>query len=137
MGVELRPDVVGHLALQVAHLVRQAASTQRSREALLDRSDHAWRPVARPQRIRQAAPPHVLEELAAARRVFLGVGRDVQQRLLAVRQNAPRRQHRVNLILQQWIAAILPRPSRRPRLSSHDSRRLSDEPSPAKVLADG
>lgn len=41
------------------------------------------------------------------------------------------------LILRRWIAAILPRPIRCSRLSLHDSRRLPDESSPAKVLADG
>jgi hypothetical protein len=75
--------------------VRQAALAEAAREALLDRPDHAGRAVAHhQQRIGQAAPAHVLEELAAARRVLVRARRQVQQRLLAVGQDAPRRQHR-------------------------------------------
>jgi hypothetical protein len=102
--MELRPDVIRHLALQVPHLVRQAALAQGAREALLDGANDARRPVAHhQQRIRQAAPAHVLEELAAARRVLFGAGREVQQSFLAIDQNAPRRQYRL-----AWLAQMQP-----------------------------
>src|SRR4029078_7396758 len=41
----------------------------------------------------QAAPAQVLEELLAARRVLLGARRQMQQRLLAIGQDAPGGQH--------------------------------------------
>jgi transposase-like protein len=54
---ELRPDVLGDLALQVSHLVRQAALANRARQAFLNRADHAGRPVARhQQRVGQTTP---------------------------------------------------------------------------------
>jgi len=60
-GLELRPDVLGHYALQVSHLVRQAALAQRARQAFLDRADHPGRPVTHhQQRVGQAAPARLL-----------------------------------------------------------------------------
>ena len=51
---------------------RETALPRRTREAFLDRTDQAGRAVGDDQqRIGQAAPSHVLEELAAARRVLL------------------------------------------------------------------
>src|SRR5262249_18279197 len=50
--------------------------------------------------IGQAAPAHIVEEFPAARRVFLGPWRQVQQRLLAVREDAPRGQHRLARLAQ-------------------------------------
>src|SRR5262245_6954742 len=43
----------------------------------------------------QASPSHVLEELAAARRVLLAPWRQVEKHLMAVRQHAPGGQHRL------------------------------------------
>jgi hypothetical protein len=88
MRLEFWPDVLGNFALQVSHLVRQAALANRARQAFLDRADHAGRPVAGHQeRVGQAAPTDVLKELLAARGVLLGPRRQMQQRLLAVRQD--------------------------------------------------
>jgi len=103
-GLELGPDVFRQFACQIAHLVRQTALPQCAREALLDRPDDPGRTVAdHQQRIRQAAPAHVAKEFAAARRVLLGARRQVQQRLLAVRQKAPGRQHCL-----AWLAQMQP-----------------------------
>src|SRR5262245_8688540 len=61
--------ILRHLALQIAQLVGETALPRRAREAFLDRADQAGRAVGDDQqRIGQAAPSHVLEELAAARR---------------------------------------------------------------------
>src|SRR5262249_4248170 len=49
------------------------------RQIILDRAEQARRAVADDQqRIREAAPSHVLEELAAGRRVLLAPGRQVK-----------------------------------------------------------
>src|ERR1700730_17452004 len=37
-GLVLRPEILGHFALQVSHLVRQAALAERARQAFLDRA---------------------------------------------------------------------------------------------------
>jgi hypothetical protein len=64
--------IAERLLLQVSHLVRQAALTDRARQAFLDGADDPGRPVARyQQRIGQAATAHILEKLATARRVLL------------------------------------------------------------------
>jgi len=44
--LELRPLILGHLALQVAQLVGETALTRRAREAFLDRADQARGAVA-------------------------------------------------------------------------------------------
>src|SRR5580704_4290312 len=73
--LDLRPDVVWHLALQVSHLVRQAALTKRARQAFLDGADDPGRPVAgNQQRVGQAAPAHILIELLTAGDVLLVPG---------------------------------------------------------------
>ena len=43
---------------------------------------------------------HILEELPAARRILFGPRRQMQQRLLAIGQNAPGRQHRLARLAQ-------------------------------------
>ena len=55
-GLELGPEVLGHLGRQIAHAVGQAALTLRSREAGLDRLDDPRGPVGdEQQRVAQAA----------------------------------------------------------------------------------
>jgi hypothetical protein len=44
-GFELRQEVFGYLALQIAHLVREAALTRGARRAFRRSRDHARRPV--------------------------------------------------------------------------------------------
>src|ERR1700730_5805722 len=70
------PEAFGYLALQVAHLVIEAALTRGVRRAFLDRADHTRRPVTdHQQRVRQPTPAHVVEELRAALRVLLAAPR--------------------------------------------------------------
>jgi hypothetical protein len=58
--LELQLDVLGHFALQVAHLVRQAAPAKRARPAFFDRPDDARRAVAQDQQpVGQTAAAHV------------------------------------------------------------------------------
>jgi hypothetical protein len=81
--------------------VDKAALADSARQALLDRPDDAGRPVAHHQeRIGQTPAAKVLEELLAARRVLLRARRQVQQRLLAVGQNAPGRQNGLTRLAQ-------------------------------------
>jgi len=76
--------------------VGETALPRRAREAFLDRADQAGRAVGDDQqRIGQAAPSYVLEELAAARRVLLAPWRQVEKYLMAVRQHTPGGQHRL------------------------------------------
>src|SRR3984893_3119578 len=66
----------GNLALQVAHLVSEAALTRGARLAFFDRADHTRRPVTdHQQRVRQPTPAYVVEELPAARRGLLAAWR--------------------------------------------------------------
>jgi hypothetical protein len=48
-GFEIRPEVFGYLALQVAHLVSEAALMLGTRLMLFDRVDHDRRPVTERQ----------------------------------------------------------------------------------------
>jgi len=69
--------------------------------ARMRRVPRRWPPRAGPQ----AAPAHLLKELLTARSVLLGPGRQVQQRLLAVRQDPPCRRYRLaRLALMQQSA---------------------------------
>ena len=55
-GLDLGPDVLGHLGGEVAHAVREAALAGRARKASLDRLDHAGRAVGdHAQRVAEAA----------------------------------------------------------------------------------
>src|SRR5689334_16269097 len=84
--LELRPSALWDFTLQIAHFMRQAALLHRTRKALLGGADYARRTIAdHQQRIRHAATP---EELAAARGILFAAWRQMQQSLLAVRQNA-------------------------------------------------
>jgi hypothetical protein len=70
------PEVFGYLALQVAHLVREAALMLGTRSIFFDRADHARRPVTdHQQRFGSFTPAHVVEELRAALRVLLAAPR--------------------------------------------------------------
>src|SRR6185312_9111190 len=57
------------------------------------------------QRIWQTPPPHIAEEFPAARGVFLGPRRQMQQRLLAVRQDPPSGQHRLTRLAHASYSA--------------------------------
>ena len=65
---------LGHLALQVSHLVRQAALANSSAASMLDRhgSCRARQSLRHQERVGQTTPAHLLEELPAARCVLLG-----------------------------------------------------------------
>jgi hypothetical protein len=55
--LEIRPGILGKLALQVSHLVRQAVLVNRARQAFLNGADDSGRPVARHQQRVGASRP--------------------------------------------------------------------------------
>src|SRR4029453_3413454 len=93
---KLRPLAIGHLRLQIAHAVSQAAPALRARKTFLDRPDQARSAVGHhEQRVGEASSFHVLKERATALRVLLPPGREMQEPLLTLDGDSSRAQHRL------------------------------------------
>src|SRR5436190_9002184 len=92
--LEFGPQIGRDFYRQIAHPVRQAALTRRTREALLDGTDDAGRSVADDQQgVSEPARAHVLEECPHRLDVLLRAGHKVEQNLAAVLADAPGGHH--------------------------------------------